>query len=158
MDLHAPILPAPAEIDSDTPTTEDIAQQQTEIDKLYRTLVAVCQAAWSPCQSANGPRAPSQHVPVHCWKTAAKPWNLELISEATGLGLQPACCGLKPAAGLTAAYYTVQIRMRNAQYRSFSAAIDLYQIRRDYYAYTYYDSHYTPPNPRHRPSSWPRSC
>jgi hypothetical protein len=44
-------------------------------------------------------------------------------------GLQPACCGLKPAAGLTAARYTVQIRMRNARYRSFSAAIDLYQPR-----------------------------
>eukprot|EP01049_Picozoa_sp_SAG25_P004753 SAG25_NODE_306_length_10078_cov_13.534923_8_plen_220_part_00 len=47
MDLHAPILPAPTEIDCDTPTTEDIEQQQTEIDKLYRTLVAVCQAAWA---------------------------------------------------------------------------------------------------------------
>jgi hypothetical protein len=34
-----------------------------------------------------------------------------------------ACCGL------TAGRYTIQIRMRDARYRSFSAAIDLYQPR-----------------------------
>ena len=88
MDLHAPILSAPAEIDCDTPTTEDIAQQRQRSTNYTAHLLQCARQhgqIWSPCQNANGPHAPSQHVPAHCWKNGAKPSNLELISEATGL-------------------------------------------------------------------------